>query len=124
MELIQQYDTAVLREMEGDRDGAIELLRTILAESPNFALAHNALSAMYGRAEKIDQAIEHAKRYTELEPDDAFGYAILSALCVKAGRREEAEAALMNAQQSQMRAYMESRQKEEKEKEEEKIEEE
>ncbi|MDR1958279.1 MAG: hypothetical protein LBQ54_04440 [Planctomycetaceae bacterium] len=105
-ELNRKYDAAVLQEIDGDRQGAIESLRQMIAQTPDFALAYTALSAMYNRAGKPEQAVEYAKRYTELEPEDSFGFTVLSSLCIKAGRREEAEDALMNAQQIQMRAYM------------------
>lgn len=111
-ELKKQYDAAIMQEVNGDRAGAIEALRKMAAENAGFALTYTALSAMYNRDGKIAEAVEYAKRYTECEPEDPFGYTILSSLCIKAGRREEAEEALMNAQQIQMRAYMESQQNE------------
>lgn len=114
-ELKKQYDAAIIQEIDGDRAGAIDALRTLAAENTGFGLAYTALSAMYNRDGKIDQAVEYAKRYTECEPEDPFGYTILSSLCIKAGRREEAEEALMNAQQIQMRAYMEAKKQNENE---------
>ena len=116
-ELKKQYDATVLQEVNGDRAGAIDALRKLAAENADFALPYTALSAMYNRDGHIDQAVEYAKRYTECEPNDPFGYTILSSLCIKAGRREEAEEALMSAQQIQMKAFMEARKNEEKEKE-------
>ena len=103
------YDAAIAAHRAGDTDTAIEKLRQLLAQNPNYTLAHNALSAIYDRQGKIDQAIEHAKRVCEIDPEDTFGYTILSTLCVKNGRREEAEEALMQANQMRHAAWLKMR---------------
>ena len=100
------YDEAIAKHRSGDTGTAIEMLRQLLAQSPNYSLAHNALSALYSRLEKIDQAIEHAKRVCEIDPDDMFGYTVLSMLCLKNGRREEAEEALVKANQLRQAAWL------------------
>lgn len=100
------YDEAIAKHRSGDTDAAIELLRQLLAQNPNYSLAHNALGVLYNRRGKIDQAIEHAKQVCEIDPDDTFGYAILSTLCLKNGRREEAEEALMKANQLRHAAWL------------------
>ncbi|MDR1492640.1 MAG: tetratricopeptide repeat protein [Planctomycetaceae bacterium] len=105
-----QYDEAIAKYKSGDIDAAIELLRQLLAKSPNYSLAHNALGVMYNRIGKNDQAIEHAKRVCEIEPDDTFGYTILSSLCMKNGRREEAEDALMQARERMIAARLQAMQ--------------
>ena len=102
------YDEAIARHRSGDMDAAIEMLRQLLAQNPNYSLAHNALGALYSRQGKIDQAIEHAKRVCEVDPDDPFGYTILSTLCIKNGRREEAEEALMKGNQLTRAAWLKS----------------
>ena len=100
------YDEAIAKHHSGDTDAAIEMLRQLLAQNPNYSLAHNALGVLYSRQEKIDQAIEHAKRVCEIDPEDTFGYTILSTLCLKNGRREEAEEALMKANQLRQAAWL------------------
>lgn len=102
------YDEAIAKHRSGDTDAAIEMLRQLLAKDPNYMLAHNALGVLYGRQGKVDQAIEHAKRVCEIDPEDNFGYAILSTLCLKNGRREEAEEALMKANQIRHAAWLKS----------------
>jgi len=99
------YDEAIAKQRSDDPDAAIEQLRQLLAQSPNYLLAHNALGVLYNRQGKIDQAIEHAKRVCEIDPDDAFGYTILSTLCLKNGRREEAEEALMKVNELRYAAW-------------------
>jgi len=100
------YDEAIAKHRTGDTDAAIEMLRQLLAENPNYSLAHNALGALYSRQGKIDQAIEHTTRVCEIDPEDMFGYTILSTLCLKNGRREEAEEALMKANQLRHAAWL------------------
>ncbi|MEQ9070450.1 MAG: tetratricopeptide repeat protein [Gimesia chilikensis] len=46
---------------------------------------------------KFDEAIEHAKKVTELEPEDNFSYLQLSVICQRCGRIAEAEDALAKA---------------------------
>ncbi len=108
------YDEAIAKQRSGDVDAAIEMLRQLLAQSPNYSLAHNALGVLYSRQGKIDQAIEHAKRVCEIDPDDTFGYTILSTLCLKNGRREEAEEALMKASQLRHAEWLKSVQEKQK----------
>jgi len=100
------YDEAIARQRSGNTDAAIEMLRQLLAQNPNYALAHNALGVLYSRQGKIDQAVEHAKRVCEIDPEDTFGYTILSTLCLKNGLREEAEEALMKANQMRHAAWL------------------
>ena len=102
------YDEAIAKHRLGDTDAAIALLRQLLAQSPNYLLAHNALGVLYSRQGKIDQAVEHAKRVCEIDPEDTFGFTILSTLCLKNDRREEAEEALMQANQLRHAAWLKS----------------
>ena len=102
------YDEAIAKYRAGDTDAAIEMLRQLLVKDSDYMLAHNALGAIYSRQGKVDQAIEHAKRVCEIAPEDNFGYAILSSLCLKNGRREEAEEALMQANQIRHAAWLKS----------------
>ena len=102
------YDEAIARHRSGDADAAIEMLRQLLAQNPNYLLAHNALGVLYSRQGKINQAIEHAKRVCEIDPDDPFAFTILSTLCIKNGRREEAEEALMKGNQLRHAAWLKS----------------
>ena len=100
------YDEAIVKQRSGDTDAAIQMLRQLLVQNPHYSLAHNALSVLYSRQQKIDQAVEHAKRVCEIDPEDTFGYVILSTLCLKNDRREEAEDALMKANQLRQAAWL------------------
>ncbi len=72
------YDEADKLKDAGDLDGAVAKLHEALEIDADYALAHSALAVVEQRRGNHDQAIEHAKRVTELQPDDAFSYTALS----------------------------------------------
>jgi len=100
------YDQAIEMQQKGDLEGAVASLRRLIEQDPDFALAHSALSAFYSRTEQYDQAIEHAMKVCELEPEDPFSFIALSLICQKAGRIMEAERAMMQARQAQVAARL------------------
>ena len=96
------YDAAVAKKKEGQLDNAITMLGELLEKHPSYALAHAALGAYYTQKELFDLAVNNCKKYCELEPEDPFGYTILSSLCIKLGRRQDAEDALMKSRNLRM----------------------
>lgn len=103
------YDACVEKQKSGDLDGAITMLNELLEKYPENALAHAALGVYYSRKGLIDESIEHCKKYCQFEPEDSFGYSILSSMCIKLGRREEAEDALFKARDLQIQQAMAAR---------------
>lgn len=91
------YDEAVKIYESGDVEQAVEKLKEVLAADENYVLAHSASAVYYQKLGKFDEAIEHAKKVTELEPDDNFSYLQLSVICQRCGRIAEAEDALAKA---------------------------
>jgi len=106
------YDEAIEAQQRGDWEGAVGKLLELLKQDPAYALAHSALSVFYSRQEKYDEAIQHAQKVCELEPEDPFSFTALSLICQKAGRIPEAERALMEARRAQAAAWMKSRREE------------
>jgi Flp pilus assembly protein TadD len=98
----QMYDEAIQLQQHGNLEEAVGKLQGLLEQDPGYALAHAALSVFYGNLEKHDQAVEHAQKVCELEPNDPFSFVAMSLICQKAGRLREAEQALMQAMQAQM----------------------
>ena len=98
------YDAAVKLKDEGKLEEACAKLQEILAGTPNYALAHSALSVYLGRLQRHDEAIAHARKVCELEPHDPRSFISLSVVCVKAGRIQEAEDA--KARASMLQAAM------------------
>jgi predicted Zn-dependent protease len=96
------YDDAITLQQKGDLDGAVAKLQSLLAQDADYALAHAALSVFLSRANRHEEAIEHARRVCDLEPADPFSFIAMSLLCQKAGRIPEAERAMAQAHHAQM----------------------
>ena len=95
------YDEAIALQESGDLDGAIAKLDDIVRQQPDHMLAHSALSVYLGKKERFDEAVQHAQRVCELDPDDPFSFIAMSLICQKAGRITEAEQAAMSARRRQ-----------------------
>lgn len=89
-----RYAAAERLKDAGDLPAAVAALESVVADHPDFALAHSALAAWCTRLERHDDAVRHARRVCELEPADPFSYTALSVACMRAGRIPEAEEAL------------------------------
>jgi Flp pilus assembly protein TadD len=100
----EMYDEAIRLQQQEDMEGSVGGLQELLRQHSDYALAHAALSVFYSKLEKHDQAVEHAQRVCELEPEDPFSFVAMSLVCQKAGRLPEAEQALMQARQAQFTA--------------------
>jgi Flp pilus assembly protein TadD len=96
------YDQAADRRDQGDKDGAVAKLEEAVTLDPDFALAHGMLAKLYADLARAEQAIEHARKVVELEPDDSFSYTALSVIYQRCGRIPEAEHAKAMAYQKQM----------------------
>ena len=91
------YSEADKLKDSGDLEGAAKKLTELLAQDPRFALAHSALAVICGRLRRHDEAIEHALKVCELEPNDTFSFTALSVTFQRAGRIPEAEEAMARA---------------------------
>ena len=100
----QRYDEAIALQQEGKLEEAVAALQQIVADASDFALAHAALSVFYGRLNRHDDAVVHACKVCELEPDDPFSYMSKSLVCQRAGRLGEAEEAMSQAIERQWAA--------------------
>lgn len=106
---IERYDACTELFRSGQVTEAVDELRKLTEEFPDFALAYNALGAYYKKNEDFAPAIQCAEKYCELEPEDSFGYSILSSYCIAAGEKEKAEDALMQAQDLRLKARLEGK---------------
>lgn len=102
---VDRYDEAIRLQQGGQLEEAVAKLEQLAADHPDYALAHAALSVFYQRLDRDDEAIEHARKVCELEPEDPFSFIAMSTICQKTGRIAEAEQALMQAHQAQMAAH-------------------
>ena len=101
---MEQYDACVELHRSGEIEQSMEKMRKIILDFPDFALAYNALAAFYKKADNLVAAIENMEKYCSLEPDDPFGFSVLSAYCVAAERRDQAEEALRRASELRFKA--------------------
>jgi predicted Zn-dependent protease len=101
---MEQYDACVELQRAGKLAEATEALKKLTAEYPDFSLPYNALAAIYKKNNEMDAAIQNIEKYCELEPDDPFGFSILSSYCIGAGRHEQAEEALGRAHDLRFKA--------------------
>ncbi|MGB8854510.1 MAG: scaffolding protein [Pirellulales bacterium] len=96
-----RYAAAERLKDSGDLAAAVAALETVVANDPDYALAHSALAAWCTRLERHDDAVRHARRVCELEPNDPFSYTAMSVACMRAGRIAEAEDALARSRMMQ-----------------------
>jgi len=99
VDLSDRYDAATALKESGDPAGAVVALEAILADHPDHVLSHSALAVYLVQVGREDDAVAHAVRVTELDPDDAFAFTQLAVICQRCERPQEAEAAMRRAQQ-------------------------
>jgi Flp pilus assembly protein TadD len=99
------YDEANALKDQGDLEGAVAKLEEILQSDPNHVLTHAALGVHLHKLGRLDEAIEHAVKVTELEPADSFSFTQLSVIYQRCGRIPEAEEAMARARMIQMGAH-------------------
>lgn len=98
----KKYDEAVKLKEQGDLEGAVGILQGIVQEDPKHALSHSALAVYLQKLHRADEAIAHAIKVTEIEPDDPFSFTQLSVIYVRCGKIQEAEDAMARARMMQM----------------------
>ena len=57
----QRYDEAIDLQQAGKLEEAVGKLEALVADHPDYALAHAALSVFYGKLGRQDEAVEHAR---------------------------------------------------------------
>ena len=72
------YDEADRLKDEGKLEEAIAKLHELLEVDSEYALAHSALAVACGRTGKHEDAIRHAQKVCDLEPNDPFSFTALS----------------------------------------------
>ncbi len=100
----QKYDEAIELNEAGKLEEAVGRLEGLVDQAPDYALAHAGLSVFYGKLDRHGEAVEHARKVCELEPEDPFSFMAMSLVCHKAGRLAEAKLALNEAMEKQWAA--------------------
>lgn len=96
------YDQAVDLRDQGNKEAAVERLEEALVLDPDDVLAHGMLAKLCADLARGDDAIRHALRVVELEPNDTFSYTALSVIYQRCGKIPEAEEAKAKAYYKQM----------------------
>jgi len=91
------YDEAVQLKAANNMDGAVAKLQEAVQIAPEHSLAHSALAVYLQKMGRAPEAIQHAVKVTELEPNDPFSYTQLSVIYVRCGMIQEAEDAKAKA---------------------------
>lgn len=97
----ERYEAAEKLKNAGQLADAVAVLEGLVADHPEYALAHSALAAWCTRLDRHEDAVRHARRVCELEPQDPFSYTALSVACMRGGRIAEAEEALARSRMLQ-----------------------
>lgn len=96
------YEAAIQQRDAGDKAGAIATLEQAFALDPKFTIGHGLAAKLNADLGRHEEAIAHARKVVELEPDDAFSYTALSVIYQRCGRIPEAEEAKAKAYYKQM----------------------
>ena len=91
------YDAANQLKEDGNLEQAVEALRKIVADHPEHVQSHLALGVHLQKLGQNEDAIKHASRVAELDPQDAFSYVQLSVIMQRCGKIMEAEDAMAKA---------------------------
>ena len=97
----KMYDAAMKLKTDGNLEGCVEALKQILTVDPSHVQTHMALGVHLQKLGRLDEAILHAKKVTELEPADAFSFTQLSVIYQRCGKIFEAEEAMARAREIQ-----------------------
>lgn len=95
------YDLGNQKKEEGELEAAVGLWQEILSIDESHVLSHMALGVHLQKLERPDEAIKHAVRVAELEPNDPFSYTQLSVIYQRCGKIQEAEDAMAKAHEIQ-----------------------
>ncbi len=87
---LYQYSRARLRLLEGDPDGALQLIGTALDDDPDAAYLHLAVAGIYMKSSRIQEAIAATERSVTLDPESRQAQLLLANLFTMVRRNDEA----------------------------------
>lgn len=88
----EHYYAALDLMGDGHLEKAVAAYRESLAADPTFTEAMHGLARALQDLQRYDEAIEVARKITEIDPDDVLAHTSLSVLYQKKGMIPEAEA--------------------------------
>jgi len=93
------FAQAVSEFDSGNFGRALTLLREVATSNPSHAQAQRLIAASCQRLDRLDEAEQAARRYTDLRPDDAAGYQQLGQIHQRQHRTDDARRAFEQALQ-------------------------
>jgi len=102
----EMYDEADRLKDEGKMDEAVAKFQEIVEQDDAFVLAHAALAVVLGKLNRHEDAIVHAKRVCDLEPNDAFSHTQLSVVCQRAFAGTDNHQYIQDAEDAMARSRM------------------
>ena len=97
------YKAGIQHFAAGRTEDAIASYRAALAANAALSMAWNGLAMALAKQGDLEAALDAARRYAELDPEEPLAYTSLSMLLQQAGRIPEAEEAKARSMQLQMK---------------------
>lgn len=101
---VKLKDEALREKDQGKFEQALALLTEAVALDDSVTLPLHAMVQCLTELGRHDEAVAVAQKIVQKEPDDMFAYISLSRAYQRGGKIPEAEYAMMQGQQAQMRA--------------------
>ena len=89
---------------EGKTDEAIAKLEELLQQDNQHVLSHLALAVLYGKVAKHEEAVLHAEKAVEIEPQDTFNWTALSTTYQRAFEATRDRQYIFRAEDAKQRA--------------------
>ncbi len=93
----QLYDAANKLKESGDIESAAAALLKIVEADPGHLHSNMALGVYLQKLGRPEEAIKHAVKVTEIQPEDPFSFTQLSVIYQRCGKIPEAEDAMAKA---------------------------
>ena len=100
------YDEADKLKDAGKLEEAAAKLYEALSVDLNYALAHSALAVVLQKLGRHEEAIQHARKVCEIEPDDPFSYTALSVTYQRAYAGTGNHAYIQMAEEAMAKSHM------------------
>jgi len=102
----QRLNEAEKLKDSGKLDEATGLLTGILAEDANHVLSHMMLARIYTQTGRHAEAVQHAEKACELEPNDSTNYTVLSVTYQRAWAGTQDQSYIQKAEDAMARSKM------------------